>query len=287
MRKFHFQYGKIGLINYQKNYSKPRLKMTENITGDKCLLIDIADWHFNLAASMFTTGNEYNCKIAEELFFKIINKTIDDTKYYEFNQVVFCIGGDMLNIDNIKGTTTRGTAQDNDKHYYDAYESLSNIIIKAIDLIATTYQCNVEIIYVPGNHDEMTGFKLAKYVDAWYRNDMNIKVDYSPLPRKYFKYGKTLMCFAHNAKVNKLPSLIADEARSLWSTVDTVEVFLQHLHTEQVLFEENNMRIQRLPTISAKSKWTNDNCYNSKRQCKSFIFDYEDGLKNIIYTSIK
>ena len=81
--------------------------------------------------------------------------------------------------------------------------------------------------------------------------------------------------------------LIADEAREYWSDVDTTEVFLQHLHTENVLMEEFNMRIQRLPTISAKSKWTTDNGYSSKRQCKTFIFDIEDGLTDVIYTPIK
>lgn len=39
--------------------------------------------------------------------------------------------------------------------------------------------------------------------------------------------------------------------------------------------------------ISARSKWTADQGYSSKRQCKSFIFDKEDGLTDIIYTPIK
>ena len=81
-------------------------------------------------------------------------------------------------------------------------------------------------------------------------------------------FGKSLLVFAHNGKINKLPALIADEARQYWSSIETTDVFLQHLHSESVLLEENNIRIQRLPTISAKSKWTNDGGYNSKRQCK-------------------
>jgi hypothetical protein len=59
------------------------------------------------------------------------------------------------------------------------------------------------------------------------------------------------------------------------------------MHTEQVLMEDNNIRIQRLPSISAKSKWTVDNGYNSKRQCKTFVFDKQDGLTDVLYTPIK
>ena len=136
--------------------------------------------------------------------------------------------------------------------------------VKAIDILKE--KSMVKIIYVPGNHDEVTGFKLAKFVDAWFRIDDRVIVDYKPLPRKYMVFGKTLLCFSHNGDIKKIPALISNEARKYWSSVDTVEVFLQHLHTEQVLLEENNIRIQRLPTISANSKWSIDKGYSSKRQ---------------------
>ena len=84
-----------------------------------------------------------------------------------------------------------------------------------------------------------------------------------------------------------MPAIIANEARGYWAQAETVEVFLQHMHTEQVLMEDNNIRIQRLPTISGRSKWSSDNGYCSKRQCKSFIFDKEDGLTDVLYTPIR
>lgn len=269
-----------------RNYSLPNIKeRNDYLQGDKLLLINIADLHMNLQASMSTTGNEYNCDIAEELFFYVIGDVLTRTKSYQFDEIVFTIGSDMLNNDNIRNTTTKGTPQDCDIHYYDAYERCCDMLIKAIDILSQ--KAKVKVIYVPANHDEQTGFKMAKFIDAWYRNDINVDVDYSPLARKYIKFGKTLLCFAHDANVKKLPMLIADEARKYWSDIDTTEVFLQHLHTENVLMEEFNMRIQRLPTISAKSKWTNDKGYSSKRQCKSFIFDIEDGLTDVLYTPIK
>lgn len=255
------------------------------LKGDKLLLIDIADLHMNLQTSMFTTGNEYNCDIAENTFFYVINDVLTRVKDYEFNEIVFCIGGDMLNGDNLFGSTTKGTAQDSDMHYYDAYERLCSMTIKAIDMLKAI--CKVNVIYVMGNHDEVTGYKLAKFIDAWFRNEESVEVDYSPTARKYKVFGKTLFCFAHDGDIKKLPALISDEARQYWSQVETTEVFLQHLHTEQVLMEEYNMRIQRLPTVSANSRWSSNKGYNSKRQCKTFIFDKEDGLTDVLYTPIR
>ena len=269
-----------------RNYSLPKIKTNKNyLKGDKLLLLDIADLHMNLQASMFTTGNEYNCDIAEKLFFKVIEDILSRTSLYQFDEIIFCIGGDMLNGDNLSGSTTKGTPQVSDLHYYDAYERLCAMTIKAIDILKNI--CKVSVVYVMGNHDEVTGYKLAKYVDAWFRNENMVTVDYQPIARKYRLFGKTLLCFAHDGKVNKLPSIVSNEAREYWSQAETVEVFLQHLHTEQVLFEDNNIRIQRLPTISAKSKWSSDKGYGSKRQCKSFIYDKENGLTDVLYTPIR
>lgn len=270
-----------------RNYSSAAIECHEHESGKHLLLIDIADLHLNLQASMFTTGNEYNCDIAEDLFYKVIGDILARTEYYNFDEVVFTIGGDMLNGDYLSGSTTKGTPQVSDVHYYDAYERLCAMTIKAIEYIMLKAKCKIHVIYVMGNHDEMTCYKLAKYVDAWFRNDPLVVVDYQPVARKYKLFGKTLMCFAHDGKIQKLPAIIADEARKYWSQAEMVEVFLQHMHTEQVLFEENNIRIQRLPTISARSKWSADEGYNSKRQCKSFVFDDEWGLTDVLYTPIQ
>ena len=273
--------------NLDRNYSIPKIndENKEYLNGNKMLLIDIADLHLNLQASLFTTGNEYDCKIAEKLFFYVIEDVISRTKQFNFKEIIFCVGGDILNGDNLAGSTTKGTPQDSDIHFYDAYEKLCAMTIKAIDYLKEF--AKVKVVYVMGNHDEVTGYKLSKYIDAWFRNEERVEVDYRPLARKYELFGKTLLCFAHDGNVKKLPSIIADEARELWAKAETTEVFLQHLHTEQVLLEENNVRIQRLPTISGRSKWSADKGYGSKRQCKSFIFDYDDGLSEVLYTPIR
>lgn len=269
-----------------RNYSLPKIDVDKKYSfGNKCLVINIADLHLNLQATMFSTGNEYNCKIAEDLFFNVLGDILTRTMKYSFEKIIFVIGGDLINGDNLSGSTTKGTPQNSDQLYYDACEKMYTMLVQAVDILVKT--APVDIVYVPGNHDEVTGWKAAKYLEAWFRHDENVHVDCSPLPRKYIVYGKTLMVFAHDGNVKTLPRLIADEAREYWSNVETTEVFLQHLHTEQVLSEEYNMRIQRMPTISAKSDWTVKKGFGSKRQCKTFIFDKDDGMTDVLYTPIR
>lgn len=268
-----------------RTYSKPTCKKIDNWgEGDKLLILPISDLHFNLQATLFSSGNEYNCDIAEKVFLHIIRDVLDETERYDFKKIIFTIGGDQLNSDNVSGTTTKGTPQDNDKLYFDACEQMYAMTIKAVDILAE--KAPVSVIYIPSNHDKQSGFGLAKYVDAWFRNDSRVEVDYSPLPRKYSLFGKTLFCFTHNADVKRLQKLIPDEARDLWAQANFTEVLLQHLHTEVLLMEEYSMRISRLPSPAAKSVWTNDSAYGSRRQCKSFVYDHEYGLRNVIYTVV-
>ena len=75
-----------------RNYSLPTLQKDYSyLHGDKLLLIDIADLHMNLQASIFTTGNEYNCDIAEKLFFHVINDILTRTQSYAFDEIVFAV----------------------------------------------------------------------------------------------------------------------------------------------------------------------------------------------------
>lgn len=252
--------------------------------GDKLLIIPISDLHFNMQATMLSSGNEYNCENAEKIFFYIIQDVLEQTSHYHFKKILFTIGGDMMDADSIANTTTRGTPQNCDRHYWDACEQLYAMTVKAVDILASV--APVDVIYVPGNHDNATGYKLAKYVHAWFRNDDRVAVDYSPLPRHYYVFGKTLFVFTHDCDVKRLQKLIPDEARELWSQVNFAEVFLQHLHSETLLFEENNMRIQRLPSPVARSVWSNEKGYRSARQCKSFVYDQNYGLRNVIYTVV-
>ena len=270
------------LKNENIKYIAPAAKYLD---GDKLLVISISDLHMNLQASIATAGNDYNCEIAEDIFNQVIADILGKVDQYCFNRIVFTIGGDMLNADNLNNTTTKGTPQSCSEHLYDAYEKLLRMVIAAIDNLLL--KAPVDVIHIPGNHDETVGWQFAKIIEAYYRINDYVTVDTSPRARKYYKFGNTLLVFAHDADVKALPKIIPDEARDIWSDIAYTDVFLQHLHSEQILSEDHHMRIQRLPTISANSKWSADKGYSSKRQCKSFIYDAQDGLETVLYTTIK
>ena len=95
----------------------------------------------------------------------------------------------MLNGDNLSGSTTKGTPQDSDLLYFDAVEKMYAMTVKAVEMLKQ--KAPIHVIHINGNHDKLSGYKLAKFIEAWFRNDKKVTVDYSPLPRKYVKQGNT------------------------------------------------------------------------------------------------
>ena len=269
--------------NLSQTYTPPVTTHEYTPGADELLVIPLSDLHFGMLATSLRTGNTYDMDIARKIVTHTINNLLGQLSGHKFKKILLTIGGDMLNADNMSGTTVKGTPQDQCADYFTICHALYDMMVMLVeDLLC---KAPVDILYIPANHDMTTSFQLAQYLRAWFRANRNVYVDASPLPRKYYIYGKTLLVFAHDGDVKRLPTLIADEARDVWSDVAFTDVFLQHLHSEKVLLEENHMRIQRLPTLCAKSAWTVDQGYNAARQHKSFIYDVQ-GLRQVIYTAL-
>lgn len=254
--------------------------------GNNCLVLPIVDLHYNLLATTFITGNEYNCQIARDRFLSVIDDNIEQSKDKGISKILFPVGNDLFNANGINGTTFKGTQQTNEKHIFEAYIELFNIMVDAIKRLATI--APVEIIYIPSNHDKEVTFYFLHNLATQFNNqkDIDVKVDYSPIKNKYYRFGNTLMMFTHDAKVDKAGNIVFDEAFDLRDGVKYVEVFLAHLHQEMVK-QERNVTVRRLPTISGKSGWTVDNDYGANSVSQSFVYTDKYNIRSVLYTMVQ
>ena len=76
------------------------------------------------------------------------------------------------------------------------------MVIQGIDLLRQI--APVEGFYVCSNHDEVNTYSIVSNVKAWYRQDKDVTIDKSPMPRKYFLYGNTLVGYSHGS--NETPT---------------------------------------------------------------------------------
>jgi predicted nucleic-acid-binding Zn-ribbon protein len=103
-----------------KNYTPPVLNIDfnknnlKNNIENNLLEISIQDLHYGKMAWTGETGENYDTKIARERFLNAINTLIKRAIGFEINQILFLVGSDFFNSDNLDNTTTKGTPQDED-----------------------------------------------------------------------------------------------------------------------------------------------------------------------------
>ena len=86
------------------------------------LVINPADIHIGKYASAIETGEEYNSEIAVKRVMEGIMGLIDKAQGFQIEKILFCIGNDVLHVDNVYSTTTKGTPQDTDGKWWEHYE---------------------------------------------------------------------------------------------------------------------------------------------------------------------
>jgi hypothetical protein len=250
------------------------------------LVVPIADLHYNLLSDKKITGNDYNPKIAEERYYHTLFDIENRISNRKFEKVLFIVGNDFINADNLNGTTTRGTPQDNAAFWFTIVEKAAQLLINGIDLLSEI--APVDVVYVPSNHDLHTVFGIMQTIKAWYRDPKyNVSVDCSPLPRKYYKFGNNLLALSHDIKVKDALQIVTSEAKEYWTGCKHIVCLLAHLHQAMIYDKQGYLEIMRLPTISGWSRWTNQEGYiQSEPKNKAFIINKELGITDEFNTVI-
>ena len=260
-------------------YSLPE-KSYKNENYKHSFLLPLVDLHLGLKATKQACGNEYNIDIAEQLYYDVINKSIEKIKNIKLKEIVFLVGNDFLNSDNLNGTTVKGTSQDNSDFWFTMIDKGIEMIIRGTNSLLE--YAPVKIMHVPANHDEHSMYGIMKAVEKYYEGNKNVSVDVSPLPRKYYRFGKSVVGFVHDMPIKKCLEIMSVEAKEYWTECNKFFWMMGHLHTGMEYQKEGLLEIYRLPTISGNSRWSNNSSYiqtEKKNQC--FLFDEENGIVDI------
>jgi len=207
----------------------PSVKRTTK-QNNHLLVINPADIHIGKYANHLETGDGYNVEIACERVLEGLQGLIDKSQGFEVDRVLFCIGNDILHIDNVYNTTTAGTNQDVDGKWWEHFEIALALYVRCVEILREI--APVDVIHSMSNHDYQSGFHLAHALRSWFRNDSEVTFDISVAHRKYYKYGKNLIGLEHGdgAKMANLPLTMANDRPKEWAETTHRYWYLHHLH---------------------------------------------------------
>jgi hypothetical protein len=218
-------------IDNVKKYAPRYPKLPRKTSKDGHLLvIDIADLHINKYASTDFAGDNYDSGVAVKRAIEGTQGLIDKASGFNIDKILFVVGNDVLNTDNVFKQTTKGTNQDTDLHWFKAFNIAKECYVKCLELCLTV--ADVDVIHCASNHDLMSGSFLAVTLEAWFRNNKNITFDTSPKYRKYYKYGSSMLELEHGdkGKLANIPLIMAQEQPKMWAETKFRYALLHHFH---------------------------------------------------------
>jgi len=219
------------IISELKKYS-PTFKKIERKKEEEphLLIIDIADLHINKFCEKHLTGDNYNSQIAVQRALEGTKGLIQKASGFNIEKILFVIGNDVLNTDNILKGTTKGTIQDTDLHWLTAFNVAKDCYIQCIEYCLSV--ADVDIVHCTSNHDFMSGCFLAEVIHAWFRKCENITFNIGAKYRKYYKYFSNMIELEHGekGKMTNLPLIMAQEEPMMWAETKFRYGYLHHFH---------------------------------------------------------
>lgn len=267
---------------------RPKPSPRPKPVGECLLEVAIYDAHFGKLAWGRETGyGNYDLKIAEREFDRALETIIARTSSFQFDEIVFVLGNDVLNSDTRANTTTAGTPQDTDGRYYKAFGVVRQVATRAIERLRQ--MAPVRVPMVGGNHDNQSVWHLGDSLQCLYHRDDDVIIDNAPRPRKYHQYGDVMLMWTHGDKGKRkdYPHIMASEEPAMWGATKYREIHLGHRHMDAVeSFPGVQMRTIR--ALTETDFWHSDNGYvGNLRGAESFVFHRSEGLISQVHYTVK
>jgi len=182
--------------------------------------------------------------------------------------------------------TTAGTTVDSDSRWQKMFLRGCELLTDAVTNLSQI--CPVDIVVISGNHDYLSTQYLGYYLQAWFRNNKNVKIDNAPTSRKYYRYGQNLIGFDHGKEVKgeNLPLIMATERKSDWGETKYKEVQIGHFHREN-LKELHGVKVRILPSLCSADSWHGKKGFvGNVRSAEGLLFNKNGGLEAIYYFNL-
>jgi hypothetical protein len=261
-----------------------RWRLDDPPVDPEAVMLELAlmDPHIGMLAWGEEVGEDYDLGIASKVYVETAQKLLRLHKMYEVERILLVLGNDMFHVDTILNkvaSTTAGTPQDFDTRLPKMFTTARRAAVEIIDAARTI--APVDVMIVPGNHDQHTMYRLGEVLSAWYRADKYVRVLNEPTMRKYYAYGKNLIGFTHDPttgrKHDPLPLIMANEVPDLWAGSEYREIHCGHLHATS-LTEMQGVRLRTLPALTATDEWHKNNGYSHHRAATALAFRHAGGL---------
>lgn len=238
------------------------------------------DLHYGASSWVGETGEHYSREICRERLLDTAATMVARVRRFGApTQFLLGAGGDWFHIDGFDGTTTKGTRlQGIDGTFPQIMTEGFALAAEYIEYLRQA--APVHILYQGGNHDRSLSMSLIQWLRVLYKDQSDVEVRSNVQPRQYLELKNTLVGVTHGdgCKVDKLPGLMAAEAREAWGRTRHHVWFTGHFHTRRTNEIEGTM-IYEMQSLASTDSWHSMQGYTGNtRALNAFIISHEEGV---------
>jgi len=223
------------------------------------------DAHLGAYAWRHEVGADWDVNIATRRIFNSIDDMVLELAGYPIKKIWMPVGNDFLHFDSVRKQTAYG------EHHLDTDNRFAKVFMAGLECLAYMVEralelgAEIELIYVPGNHDTTSTYSLVVALAQRFLGDARVTADLRPIPRKYKMFGGTLLGFSHgeDAPAKKLNTIFSTETIKMFSRSTYREMQVGHKHQrDEWSFEgaipTNGLLVRTNPCLCNVDKWHYD-----------------------------
>lgn len=234
-----------------------------------------------------TGAADYDTRIALSTYRRALADLVQQARGHKVDRILLGVGNDLLQADNIQGTTYSGTKVDTDSRYKKSYKLVRVMLSEVIEELRQI--APVEVKIVPGNHDTLSSFTLGDSLECVFDKYTDVTVDNEPSIHKTFEWGDVflIMTHGHQGKQADYGIWLASTYRKQFGRTKFNEIHVGHKH-KTALDEKFGIRVRTFSSLTPPDAWHAENIFvNNLRVAEGLVWNKKKGLvAQFYYTEV-
>ena len=238
----------------------------------------LGDPHLGLLAWGKESGTDHAPAIGKRDLFAAVDHLVGEAPPADTALILSL--GDLVHFDNEAGTTTAGTKQDADTRWFKVMIETVWTMRRCIDRALEKHK-TVHAWLIRGNHDRHASAGIAIALAMYYEGDERVRIDLTPDPYSWLRFGKVLIGANHsdeNSKPETLASVMACDRAEDWGQTLYRYMLCGHLHHTYAK-EERGVLVERFPTLAPKDAWHHGKGYRAQQSMCVDVYHREYGRR--------
>lgn len=244
---------------------------------DLLTIYPLVDLHIGMYAWGLESGDDYDVDIATDLVRRNISALV--AKSDPSKRAIILGLGDLLHINDQTNQTQKSKHQlDVDSRWERVYEAAAAMLIDVVDLVSQRHE-QVELVILPGNHDEDAAKCLRIAMSLFYRSNERVTVHKNPGLHWFGRHGECLFGATHGHALrspDRMAMMLATDRAKDWGETVHRSFFFGHIHHETAKMV-GNVRVESFTTPAAKDGYAAGGGWRNGRAMSSITYHVKDG----------